>query len=242
MAVYLILSAVLPPDGFAADFSITPIRIFFDERAKTSALNVTNESGEGLTLQLKVFAWQQDEEGKDVYTPTEDIIFFPKIFELEKQGNKLVRLGTEVPFGSREKTYRLYLEELPEPHEQKTTAVRILMRVGVPIFIQPLNPEVKGRIEAAVLQKGSLSFRVRNEGNTHFIIKKILVQGLDEAGGQLFTTEAGGGYLHGDTTRGFAVEIPADGCLQAKTLHISVDTDKLSMDEEIAVSKEMCTF
>jgi fimbrial chaperone protein len=113
-----IFFAFLPQETLSADFTIAPVRIFFDPRTTTSILTITNKSDEALTLQLKAFTWQQDEEGKDVYSPTEDIIFFPKIFKIGKDEEKLVRLGTKIPHGNYEKTYRLFLEEVPEPQQQ----------------------------------------------------------------------------------------------------------------------------
>jgi fimbrial chaperone protein len=235
-----IFFALQPQKSVAADFTIAPVRIFFDTGTTTSILTVTNKSDEALALQLKSFTWQQDEEGKDVYLPTEDIIFFPKIFKIEKDEEKLVRIGTKIPHGSHEKTYRLFLEEVPEPLQAKGAAVRILMRAGVPIFIVPLQEEVKGSIAGAVVQKGALSLTVKNEGNSHFIIRKITAKGIKDGGNEVFNTETGGGYLHAGNAKSFMIELPADGCLQAKTLKITIVTDKLSMNEKIEISQEMC--
>jgi len=238
-----IFFALMPQKTVAADFTIAPVRIFFDIGTTTTILTVTNKSENALTLQLKAFTWQQDEEGKDVYSATEDIIFFPKIFKIEKNEEKLVRLGTKIPHGSHEKTYRLFLEEVPEPQQKaKGAAVKILMRVGVPIFIQPLQEEVKGSTATVVAQKGTLSLTVKNEGNSHFIIRNITANGLNSGGNEVFTTETGGGYLHAGNAKSFMVELPADSCQQAKTLDISIATDKLSMHEKIEISKEMCPF
>jgi fimbrial chaperone protein len=238
-----IFFAFLPQETLSADFTIAPVRIFFDTGTTTAILTLTNKSEEDLTLQLKSFTWLQDEEGKDVYSPTEDIVFFPKIFKIGKDEEKLVRLGTKIPHGNYEKTYRLFLEEVPEPQQQaKGAAVKILMRVGVPIFIVPLQEEVKGAIAKADLQKSVLSLTVTNEGNSHFIIRNINAKGINDGGNDIFNIETGGGYLHASGAKSFMIEIPADSCLQAKTLEISITTDKLSMDEKIEISKEMCRF
>lgn len=242
LTTFAIFFAFLPQESLSADFTIAPVRIFFDTGTTTAILTVTNKSDEALTLQLKSFAWQQDEEGKDVYSPTEDIIFFPKIFKIEKDEEKLVRLGTKIPHGSLEKTYRLFLEEVPAPRQAHGAAVRILMRAGVPIFIAPLQEEVKGSISGAVVEKGALSLTVKNEGNSHFIVRKITAKGINDWGNEVFNIETGGGYLHAGNSKKFVVELPVDICQQAKILEISVATDKLSMNEKIEISKEMCPF
>jgi fimbrial chaperone protein len=239
-AIYFVF---IPQKSVAADFTIAPVRIFFDSGTTTSILTITNKSENALTLQLKSFTWEQDEEGKDVYSPTEDIIFFPKIFKIGKDEEKLVRLGTKILHGSHEKTYRLFMEEVPEPQQKaKGAAVKILMRVGVPIFIVPLQEEAKGSIAGAVVQNGALTLTVKNEGNSHFIIKKITAKGINDGGNEVFNTETGGGYLHAGNAKSFKIELPADDCLEAKTLEITIATDKLSMNEKIEISKKMCRY
>ena len=242
LCAFLISFAILPQKIFSADFSIAPVRVFFDTRTTTAILTITNESEKDLTLQLKTFTWQQDEAGEDVYSPTEDIIFFPKIFKIEKAADKLIRLWSKIPHGSDEKTYRLFLEEIPESQAANGASVRILMRVGVPIFISPLQESAKGVITKAVLQSGNLSLSIKNEGNSHFIIQKITVKGTNDAGIELFNIETGGGYLLAAASKSFMIEIPADKCPQAKFFEINIDTDKLSLDGKIEISKEMCRF
>lgn len=233
---------ILPQEVFSANFSVSPVRIFFDGKNRTSILTIKNESEEILTLQLRAYKWQQDEEGKDIYSPTKDIIFFPKIFKVQNDEEKIIRLGTKIPQGLKEKTFRLYIEEIPEPRPVETTAVRILVKVGVPVFILPLKAETKGAIEKAELLKGSLFITVKNKGNSHFIIRAVKVKGSDASGKEVFSNKIGGWYLHEDNSKDFSFEIPADNCLKIKTLKININTDKFSMDKKLDVSKEMCTL
>jgi len=237
----VIFFLILPQEVFSANFSVSPVRIFFDSKNRITILTIKNESEEKLTLQLRAYKWQQDEEGKDIYLPTKDIIFFPKIFKIQNDEEKLIRIGTKIPPGRHEKTYRLYIEEIPEPHTIETTAVRILLKVGVPVFISPLKTVTKGSIEKVEMRNGSLFITAKNEGNSHFIIKSVKVEGIDTEGKEVFNTEIGGWYLHGGNSKGFTVEIPADNCLKIKILRININADKLSMEKKLDVSKDMCT-
>ena len=235
-----IFFVIFAQKGFSADISINPVRIFFDVKNKTDIITIKNKSAEELTLQLRAYKWEQDEKGKDLYSPTKDLIFFPKIFKIQKDEKKIVRLGTKVPLGRHEKTYRLYIEEVPEPRTIETTAVRILLRIGVPVFISPLKTVTKGSIEKVELRNGSLFITVKNEGNNHFIIKSVKVAGTDTNGKEVFNTEIGGWYLHGGNSKLFTIDIPVNNCLKTKTLKIDINTDKLSIDEKLDISKEMC--
>jgi fimbrial chaperone protein len=226
--------------GRAANFTVSPVRLFFNSNNRTNILTIKNNSEESITLQLRVYEWRQNERGENLYSPTKDILFFPKILTLKKAEEKIIRLGTRVPQGKDEKTYRLYIEEIPPPTTLETTAVRIVMKVGIPIFISPLEVESKGNIEKLELSKGKLYVLLRNGGNIHFIIKSIKLIGSDASGREVFRTERGGGYLHGNNTKALTFDIPIKECLKIKTLRVAADTDRISMSGKLDVHKKMC--
>lgn len=238
---FFIFFLLLPEKVFPVNFTVNPVRIFFDGRNRTNILTIKNEDEESVTLQLRAYAWKQDEKGENIYSPTKDIIFFPKIVTIKKGEEKIIRLGTNLSRDEHEQTYRLYIEEIPGPGTTESTAVRIIMKVGVPIFISPLKVDAQGSIEKKELQKGKLYFEVKNNGNVHFIIRAVNVKGNDASGKEVFKTAIGGGYLHGGSSKGFTVEIPTENCLKMNNLEINIDTDRLSLIEKLNVLKEMCT-
>ncbi len=235
-----VFTALLPESTFSANLSISPTRVFFDGQRKIDLLTLKNASEEELIVQLRAYKWEQDKEGKDVYIPTKDLIFFPKIFKIQKDEKKIIRLGTTFPLGRLEKTYRLYIEEVPGPRTVETTTVRILLRIGVPVFISPLKTETKAAIEKAALIKGRLFITLKNQGNSHFIIKTVKVNGTDAGGKETFNTEIGGWYLLGGNSKVFTIDLPADTCPDTKTLNIDINTDKLSLNEKLDISRKMC--
>ncbi|MBI5599153.1 MAG: molecular chaperone, partial [Deltaproteobacteria bacterium] len=145
LSVLFILS---PGKSDSANFTVSPIRLFFDGQ-KTNAIQVTNNSDEKLSLELSVYAWAEDEDAKDVFSPTQDIIFFPRMLTLSKGEERLVRVGLRAASGDKEKTYRIYFEEMPGPSPQEGATVRTLMRAGVPIFVAPRKAGAAGAIEGA---------------------------------------------------------------------------------------------
>jgi hypothetical protein len=38
-----------------------------------------------VNLQVKAMQWKQDDKGKDAYSDTTDIVYFPRIISLEKE-------------------------------------------------------------------------------------------------------------------------------------------------------------
>ena len=150
----------LPAIG--ADFAVSPIRLFFDAKHKTNVLTIKNNSEQKLSLQIRVFSWSQDEEAKDLFFPTEDIILFPRILKIAKDEERIIRVGVKVPPTEVEKTYRIYLEEIPEPQTLplEETTLRTVMKVGVPLFITPVKTEVKADVEDIGISGGELTLTI----------------------------------------------------------------------------------
>jgi fimbrial chaperone protein len=225
----------------AAEFSVSPVRIYLDSARQIETVTVSNASNDELTLQVSFFEWSQDEQAKDVYSPTEDIVVFPKMLSVRKGEDRVLRVGARVPPGGKEKTYRIYLEEIPRPGaEGEGATVRTLMKVGVPVFISPVGGVARGEIDEAALSGGALRFRVRNDGDAHLLIRGISVEGTDAGGIGVFRKQVAGWYLLEGRSRVYSVEIPKEECLKAREIRIDVDTDKLSLDRSLDVLPEMC--
>lgn len=229
-----------PSDSFSVNFSINPVRIFFDSSKKTDIVTIRNESAIKVALQINVVAWTQDEIEDNVYSPTEDILFFPKLLELAPGEERIVRIGIKVPHAETEKTYRLFFEEMPDNSQVDTTAVKIIMKVGVPIFISPLKANASGLIHTFGMANSALSVGIRNEGNIHFIIKSMRVVGKDASGKELYTAEKAGGYLHHGKSKSFTFDTPQDMCRGMKTLSLHIETDRFEMGKELDIAREMC--
>ena len=235
------LFCLIPAKVFSANFSINPVRIFLDGAQKTNILKIRNQSDEKVSLQLKTYTWTHDSKGENTYTPTKDIIFFPRIVTIHKDEEKIIRIGTTMPQGDQEKTYRLFIEEIPSPDPVKSNVVKMVMKVGVPIFIAPVKTEEKGSIESVQLQAGTLHLKVKNRGNAHFIVNSIEVSGEDSAGKEIYQTEIGGWYLHSGKIKEYSVEIPEDLCDHIATVRVDLSTDnKISFSEILNVTKEQC--
>ena len=52
-----------------------------------------NEGDEKIEVQMGASEWTQDAEGKDRYTETNDLVFFPKIMTIESKEERILRAG-----------------------------------------------------------------------------------------------------------------------------------------------------
>jgi fimbrial chaperone protein len=231
---------LLPSFAFSGEFRVTPIRLDFDRGIKTGVITIVNEGEEKLNVQMKAFEWAQNAEGKDQYTETNDIIFFPRIMTLEKKEEKILRAGIKIPATTKEKTYRLFIEEIPEPKKGEGVNVAIAIRFGVPIFVKPVKEEVRGEIEKVELSKGVLNALIRNKGNTHFIINSIDIKGKNAKGENLLSQELSGWYLLNGASRHYTLTVPQEVCNELSRFDIEVKTDRFHLNGKLDVDQAMC--
>lgn len=224
----------------AGAWRVTPIRVELDARTRSATVTVLNEGDEPLHLQMKAFEWTQDEKGNDQYKETEDLIFFPKIMEVRPNDARLLRVGLKAPAVARERTYRLFLEEIPAPRKAEGAQVAIAIRFGLPIFVKPVKEEAKGVLESVTLSNGQLNVAIRNTGNTHFFVESISVQGKDAGGQAIYTQDVDGWYLLGGAVRTYTLKVPAEVCPKLNRLDLRVKTDRFELKGGLDVQASMC--
>ncbi len=128
--------------ALAGEFTVNPTRLDLGAAARSGVVTVRNDGKSPLSFQLQAMDWAQDATGKDQYTETRDLIFFPRILTIEPGQEGVVRVGTKTPVVPTEKTYRLFIEELPGTNkdpEKPGVQIAFLIRFGAPIFIAPSN-------------------------------------------------------------------------------------------------------
>lgn len=241
-AVALVLLSVLlfPRIVLAGEWRVTPIRLDLGKDAKSGAVTVFNESDERLQVQMKAYEWTQDSEGKDRYEETDDILFFPRIMLYGGKGEKILRAGIKFPALEKEKTYRLFIEEIPEPKKAQGASVAIAIRFGLPIFVKPLKEDARGEIASLSMAGGVLNAVASNTGNVHFLVQDVLVRGKDRKGERIFSKELKGWYLLAGASRSYSTDVPADVCPEVDGIDVEVRTDRLVMNGKLVADTSMC--
>ena len=231
----------LPSLVFAGSFRVVPIKLYLDARSKTEVLKILNEGDKKVTVQLNAKGWSQDETGKDVYEEKKDIVFFPKITDIEKGEERIVRVGYQgKTAASVEKTYRLFLAELPvvKPGE---LALKFALRLSIPIFVKPQKEIKEWAIDGLKLSEKTLTVKVKNSGNTHISVSKITAMGFDDSGKEVFSREIAGWYALAGGSKPFAVGVSREECMGVKTIKVTVEVKKTTKESTLDVDKNMCT-
>lgn len=222
------------------DWGVSPIRLDFNTKVTSGILTVSNGTSDKISYQMKAFEWIQDAEGKDKYAETADIIFFPKMMVVEPGDKKIIRAGMKVPRADREKSYRLFIEEIPKPQKAEGAHITFAIRFGVPIFFKPVKEEFKGVIEKVSMDKGLLTVPIKNIGNSHFVIQTITVKGVDSNKETVFSRGLPGWYLLNGVARQYTTEIPRELCTKIMKLEIDVKTDQFDLKDSLDVQRTMC--
>lgn len=230
-----------PPAG--AEFVVSPVRLDLGPTSRSGAIRVRNDGKDKIGFQLEAMEWRQGADGKDQYLPTQELVFFPKIMSVEPGDEGVIRVGAKTPLVQTEKTYRLFIQELPataKQAENPTTRVNFLIRFGAPVFVGPVQPQDSLKLEHLTMAKGAVSLSARNAGNRHQIIQGIDLKGTDAAGKELYALTLTDRYLLAGTLKAFSAEIPAARCALLTTLSVEVKTDKLSTVRKLDVTPGMC--
>lgn len=221
------LVAVPVRSARASDFHVNPVRIDLDEKTRTGLISIDNPGPEPLRLQVSVFAWTQDAQGKVQLTPTRDLTYFPSLLTVEPGESRNIRVGGQLPVQSTERTYRLIVEQLPPAVTQSSvgTQIRMLTRMSIPLFVAPSERTPRGNVAGLALSQGTLSFALRNEGNTHVFAKKARVQARDAHGETVLDQEQAGWYVLAGGERRFTLPIPRELCPRLHSVSVEVTTD-----------------
>jgi fimbrial chaperone protein len=241
LLAYLFGLTILCLPALAASFDIQPVRIELNDKAMLGKLTIRNVSDADFSIQIKAFEWSQNEKGDDVYQETPDVIVFPKIMTMAKGEEKYIRLGANVQPGAKEKTYRIYIEEIPSAKtEQNGSNVRLFMKIGVPLFIKPAAVDDKAEIENVSMEKGKIHIKVKNSGNSHFIITGINVRGKTSQGQESFNRDISGWYLLSGSGKTYETEIPQEGCGVISNYNIELKTSKTTIKQQFPADASMC--
>jgi fimbrial chaperone protein len=242
-------------DGAASAFTVTPVRVFLNQGTSSALLSVRNDSTETIRFQISLQAWNQAPSGEMQLSDTHDLVFFPAMMELKPAEQKNVRVGStfKAPVTT-ERSYRIFFEELPPPNVAATATdakaaaeVRVLTKMGVPIFIQPLGPVVKGEIANAVVNASRVEFDIRNIGNSFFSVSGVTLTGMAKSGTTTFEKKQDGWYVLAGGSRHYQFDIPADQCRGTDHLRVEIAStladDKgnpITLQQQIALSAASC--
>ncbi|MFC0338167.1 fimbrial chaperone protein [Kushneria avicenniae] len=192
----LLSSLTLMASGALAASSVLiwPINPTLSAEQKARPLWLENQANVPATLQIRIFRWQQRDQGND-YQPQDDVLPSPPVVTIAPGDRQLVRLTlTGAAPGTGEDAYRILVDEIPDVASDRRPAnsrVQFRMRYSVPLFVtSPAVPEDTERADRSlnweiVKEGGKRYLRIHNEGPVHVRLTRVHMDQVTLAEGLL---------------------------------------------------------
>ncbi len=211
----------------AGSFQVNPVRATLSPSQSVSAMTVSNTGTAPTVLQLEVSSWSQ-QDGKDIYTPSREIIATPPIFTIPAGGSQVVRVGLRrMPDAQRELTYRLFLTEAPAAPKSDFQGMQMTLRIGVPVFVMPaVTPPTAVIWKLYRTHEGVLELGLTNNGSVHVQVANFKLTNAE--GKELVKQELSAYALPGQSLSWPVKGFPAP--VSGVNLRVLAQTDKGNLD------------
>jgi len=223
----------------AATIALEPTRLHFSSKVHSQSLSLRNSGQEKSRFQVSAFIWQQSPSGEMQLTPTEDLLFFPSLLEIAPGDTRRVRVATNLPAATIEKSYRLFVDELPPSNANTTGAIRVLTRFGIPVFLQPDAPKASPALSVDV-KAGHLLVTLENRGNSYMFAQSVRVVGRDASGVVKLEKDLPAWYVLAHGRRDYDVVLDESVCATLSSLRVSSKTENSSVHADKPVLAEAC--
>ncbi len=225
----------------AASFSVNPTQLLLSGTAKSALLTLKNETDDAVRFQVTLMAWAQDPDGKMVLEPTEDVVFFPGLLTLGAREERRIRVGLVVAPAAVERTYRVFVEELP-PLENGKPVVGVAMRtkMGIPVFVQPIAVAAQVQLKDVAAANGRVSFRLVNTGTVHFTPESMRVRGIDASGSTVTEQSPESWYVLAGGRRDFDLAVPAVRCAEIRSFSVEARVMGKTLTQTVAAPDGAC--
>jgi fimbrial chaperone protein len=240
----LVVLAASAPRLEAAEFTINPLQVYLDRSSRASEILVRNDDSAPLRMQVQAMSWHQDADGRDQYEPADGLLYFPRAMEIPPGDSRIIRVGVKAAPVALEDTYRVFVEELP-PAVAKTPApagasLQVLLRVGVPVFVAPAQPDRKAGITRLELRGGTAEWVVANTGNVHLRAEQVELVGVARDGTKLFEQPFQERYFLAGVVKTLRLDIPPEKCAQLAALEAAVVGENLELKRKLDVAPGSC--
>lgn len=234
----LLLASAAP--ARAGELDVKPILVELGPQARTALLAVRNSGEAPLRVQVRVAAWEQDAEGVMRLAATTAVLAFPPLLEIAPGATRNVRVGTELAPGAMERSFRVFLEELPPAAEAAGAEVRVLTRVGIPVFVAPAARAARAVIAPPELARGRLEVVLRNEGTVRVRPSTVRLELRDAAGRPLLEKALESWYVLAGGERRYQVALERAVCVAARTATVTATLDTGEVKASAPVSPDAC--
>jgi len=184
---YCILFFILAVNFNANASSITPIAIEINDTVKVNSITYTNDSKFEVLVQANQKLWTQ-ENGKDKYTETSDLLIVPSFVKIPAGQKQVFRVTKRDKNESQFKAYRLALEDVSEEvgdalTENQVANMRFRFDHNLPVYFYPTSAKkssykipTMSLCDEKVGTERQACLRIQNEEPMHVKVEDILIK------------------------------------------------------------------
>ncbi|WP_447507247.1 fimbrial biogenesis chaperone [Acinetobacter oleivorans] len=196
----------LPSMLNAASIRLSPVSVEILSDQSASSISLYNQSNESSDLQVRVFEWRQN-AGQDQLIPTDEIAVSPPFLKLQPNDSynlRVVRINP-VPV-SDEKTYRIIIDELPKPIDNRKVdqGINVLLRSSLPLFV--VNKDAITKLTWSIQQEqNNSSLIISNVGNRHALLSNLTLVDTTANKSYAIKVNTVNGYILAGKARNFNI-------------------------------------
>lgn len=217
-ALVMLLQSGDPSD--AASLRVAPVIVDLRSPTAASTIRVWNDARQPINVQIRVFRWRQ-RNGEDTYEATNDVVVSPPIATLQPGGENIVRVVrvSKRPVQG-EESYRLVVDELPDPSRRAAGNVALVVRHSIPVFFATNEAAGANPSWSVRQQRGGFVVTVQNNGTKRLKVSNLA---LSSGAGTMARREGLVGYVLGNSTASWFV--PGSGKLSGRSVTITADSE-----------------
>ena len=215
----------------AASLRVAPTNIELLAPGSAGVFSLANDGNSAINVQIRVFRWTQI-DGVERLDPTSDVVISPPATSLaggKVYAVRVLRIADQ-PVAA-EESYRVVVDELPDPARKKTGTVSFVVRYSIPVFFKKPDaapPKITwglGRV------KGKLVVTATNLGDSRLRIADLqLTQKGTVIGGRNGLV----GYVLGGARMQWVIN--ADKSVSSGPLTLRGHSDTGPFDAKVAIS------
>jgi len=218
----LLLVCLAGAPAHAAALQVEPVLVDVAVPGLSSMLTLKNAGNTPVTAQIRVYRWSQS-NGQEKLEPTAEVAASPPAATLPPGGMqtvRIVRVRKDAVAG--EESYRLFIDQLPQPAQARTGLVSLVVRHSIPAFFrsaEPGSPAVSWSTEVA---KGKVSVTARNDGPRRLRIASLQLR--DAKGATVKFGDGLVGYVLGKSSMRWTAPLGSHGLVGGQ-LSVSAQSD-----------------
>ncbi len=179
---YIAAALLLLAHGLASagEFSVSPIRLNLSGAARSQLLTISNIGSTPARFLVRSAGWTVTEAGAVELSGDDQLVVFPASFVVAPKASQNIRVGTDQTATNTEQTWRIVLEELPNPDAPSGagTTINVLSVLSVPVFMPPLAARKSMDLTLQSATGVTATVVISNTGNAHEMVSAVSVTAM----------------------------------------------------------------